>query len=203
MKKLCIIGAGGHGRVIADLARVLNKYDEIFFLDDNKEQRQNYYISGRIRDYDRYLDSAEFIVAIGENSTRKSIIEMLNKKGACLATLVHPQSYVSKDTYIENGTVIMAGCVVNAGTRIEQGVILNTCSSVDHNCNIGEFTHIAVGAHLCGSVNIGKQCMIGAGSTIINNISVCDECILGAGCVVVNAVDEKGTYIGVPARKKI
>lgn len=202
MKTLCIIGAGGHGKVIADIAKRINQYEKIIFLDDNNEMREkNPLVVGDIHAYKHYLNLAEFVVAIGSNATRKAVFDMLVEDGAKLISLIHPSSCVSENAYIGKGTVIMPGCVVNSGAHIEQGVILNTCSSVDHDCYIGEFSHIAVGAHLCGTVRIGEQCMIGAGSTIINNINICNGCILGAGCVVVDSIIKKGTYIGVPAKK--
>ena len=201
MKKLCILGAGGHGRVIADIAQLLNRYEEIFFLDDNEVNFNNVHIKGKISDYFKYLNLAEFIVAIGDNLIRKNMIEMLLRDNAIITSLIHPNSCIAKDVHIGIGTVIMPECVINTGAYIERGVILNTCSSVDHDCYIGEFSHIAVGAHLCGTVHLGKQCMVGAGSTIINNIDICEKCIFGAGSVVVNSILEQGVYIGVPAKK--
>ena len=96
----------------------------------------------------------------------------------------------------------MAGAVINTDTTIGEGCIINTCSSVDHDNRLGDFVHVAVGAHLCGTVEVGRRTWIGAGATVSNNISVCDDCILGAGAVVVKDIKEKGTYIGVPAEKR-
>lgn len=195
MKRLVIIGAGGHGRVVADIAR-LNGYEDIIFLDDADVPLA----SGRVSEYVKYAD-ADFIVAIGNNHIREKIQTMLCEHGCHIVTLIHPNAVISSDVKIGTGTVVMAGAVINTGARIGNGVILNTCCSVDHDCVIADYCHISIGAHLAGSVTVGKQSIICAGATVINNVSICDECVIGAGAVVVKNIYEKGTYVGVPARE--
>lgn len=95
----------------------------------------------------------------------------------------------------------MAGAVINSGVRIGRGCIINTCSSADHDCDMGDYVHIAVGSHLCGTVSVGDETWIGAGATVSNNISICSECMIGAGAVVTRDITEKGTYVGVPAKR--
>ena len=193
--KLTIIGASGHGKVVAEIAR-LNGYDDIVFLDDNPSIRScgSYPV---IDSTDRFIDGDCF-VAIGNGKIRERLSQ--NRK---LISLIHPNAVVAKDVIIGLGTVIMPGVVINPGTIIGKGCIINTSSSVDHDCVIGDYVHIAVGAHLCGTVSIGDQTWVGAGATVINNICVCDECMIGAGSVVIRTIDRKGTYFGVPAKEKI
>ena len=74
-------------------------------------------------------------------------------------------------------------------------------SSIDHDCWIGDFSHISVGAHVAGTVSIGNSSWIGAGATVINDVNICGECMIGAGTVVINNIEESGTYIGVPAKR--
>ena len=124
------------------------------------------------------------------------------ENGASVATLIHPSAIIGENVTVGKGSAIMAGAVVNPGTIIGEGVILNTCSSVDHDCRVGDFVHIAIGAHLCGTVTVGNGCFICAGSTVINNISICGGATIGAGAVVVHDITEKGTYVGVPAKKR-
>lgn len=197
-KKLIILGAGGHGRVAAEIAEQLGY--SVSFLDDKKSDNDK--VIGRISDFKKYIDGYSFFVAIGNNELRKGLITELSKSGAKIATLIHPKSAVSANATIEKGTVIMAGAVVNSGSRIGEGCILNTCSSVDHDCDIADFTHISVGTHLAGNVKIGKESFVCAGATVINNVSICEKCIIGAGAVVIRDITESGTYIGVPAVKK-
>lgn len=197
MKQLAIIGAGGHGKVIADIA-VLNGYEEIVFLDDNENMIEcaGYPVIGRCKDAEKL--TMDLIIGIGDAKIRKKIFMSLEKKR--MVTLIHPDAVVAKDTVIGTGSVIMAGAVINPGVRIGKGCIVNTCSSIDHDCNVGDFVHVAVGSHLCGMVAIGEGAWIGAGATVSNNLFICQDCVIGAGAVVVRDIVEKGTYVGVPAR---
>lgn len=196
MKPLIIIGAGGHGKVVRDIARLCG-YTQVFFLDDADIPG----IAGAVSDYQNYLDVADFFVAIGNNGIREKISQNILADGGELVTLIHPNAVIAENVTIGKGTVVMAGAVVNTDAVIGDGVILNTCSSTDHDCIIQDFSHIAVGAHLCGTVKVGSKTMIGAGATVINNVDICDECTVGAGAVVVKTIEEKGIYVGVPARK--
>lgn len=192
--KLTIIGASGHGKVVADIAR-LNGYDVIEFLDDdpNKTTCGQYPIVGKTN---AYVDGDVF-VAIGSSEIRKRL-----SNGKKLVSLIHPNSVIAEGVRIGEGTVVMAGAVVNPDTIIGKGCIINTSSSVDHDCELGDYVHIAVGSHLCGTVKVDDNTWIGAGATISNNVTICDNCIIGAGALVINDITSSGTYIGIPAKKK-
>lgn len=196
MKKLIIIGAGGHGRVVSETAK-LNGYEVIDFLDDADNQAT----VGKVADFIKYICDFEFIVAIGNNKVRMKIQSDLKKSGANIVSLVHPNATVSESASIGKGTVVMAGAVINAGAVVGDGAIINTCASVDHDCRIGNFSHISVGARICGTVEIGDCTWIGAGATVINNINICGGSTVGAGAVVVKDINISGTYVGVPAEK--
>ena len=199
MKRLTIIGASGHGKVVADIAK-LNGYDEIVFLDDKKTTKccGKYPVVGSSSEV--VFHNNDVFVAIGNASIRKKIMEQFHNK--TFHVLIHPNAVIAGDVIIGKGTVIMAGAVVNSDTEIGEGCILNTSSSVDHDCRVGDYVHVAVGAHLCGTVNVGNETWIGAGAIVSNNVSICNSCLIGAGCVVVRDLTEKGTYIGIPARLK-
>lgn len=195
-RQLVIIGAGGHGKVTADLAKKLG-YERILFLDDALIQG----VEGKVSEFVRYVGCSDFFVAIGNNMVRKRIAEELKSKGAVLVSLIHPNAVVSDNVRIGKGTVVMAGAVVNTDTVLGDGVIVNTCASVDHDCCVGDYVHVAVGAHVCGAVTVREYTWIGAGATLINNISICEKCVIGAGAVIVHSINAEGTYIGVPGRK--
>ena len=202
MKDLIIIGAGGHGRVVADIAQKLGFYKTISFLDDGEaKETMALPILGKTLDVEKYIDTADIFVAIGNSKVRADFIEQLLAKGANVPILIHPSAMVGACVEIEVGTAIMAGAVINPCSKIGKGVILNTCSSVDHDCEVGDFCHIAVGVHIAGTVCLGKNVCLGAGVTVKNNVNICSDCIIGAGAVVVKDIKEKGTYIGVPAKK--
>lgn len=196
MKKLIIIGASGHGKVIADIA-VKNNYNRIFFLDDNEDiiECAGFPVIGRTNEASNI--DGDKIVAIGNAEIRKRIQEKLEN----LVTLIHPTAVISRRVKIGEGTVVMAGAVVNSDVVVGKGCIINTGASVDHDCKVGDYSHISVGAHVAGTVEIGSKTWIGAGATVINNISICSDCIVGAGAVVVENLDKQGTYVGIPAKE--
>ncbi|MBO4339101.1 MAG: acetyltransferase [Clostridia bacterium] len=197
MKKIVIIGASGHGKVVADIALRCG-YDEIAFLDDNESVKTcgKWDCIGKTDMASQLND--DLFIAIGNADVRKAFFDRLKDKK--IVSLVHPQTVIANSVKIGRGTVIMAGAVINPDAEIGEGCIINTCSSVDHDCRIRDFVHISVGAHISGTVEIGEFTWVGAGATVSNNINICGNCVLGAGAVVVKDISESGTYIGVPAK---
>lgn len=195
MDRLVIIGASGHGKVVADIAK-LNGYTDIVFLDDNEDVKEcdGYSVIGKSDNAPAGL----VFVAIGNARVRRKLIEKYSDR--IQPVLIHPNAVVARSAKIGYGTVIMAGAVVNSDAIIGKGVIVNTSSSIDHDCIVRDYCHVAVGAHLCGTVDIGESTWIGAGAIVSNNITICADCKIGAGAVVVKDIDKSGTYVGVPAR---
>ena len=202
--RIMIIGAGGHGKVVADIAKQ-NGYKEILFLDDDISRKTNgrYQVVGTGNDIDRYKEKYDFFVAVGDNDTREWITVKLSKMNIEQPILIHPSATIDETVKIGEGTVIMANAVINADSKIGRGCIINTSATVDHDCIIDDYVHISPGAHIAGGVQIGRKTWIGAGSTVINNVIVCEQCIVGAGSVVIKDIAECGTYVGSPARKVI
>lgn len=198
MRRLAIIGASGHGRVIADIAKKIG-YSEIVFFDDDETIHECGGYPVLEKSSEAGMINADVVVGIGNSGVRKRIQESIPDEK--LTVLIHPDAVIAEGVLIEAGTVVMAGAVVNPGARIGKGCIINTCSSVDHDCNVGDYVHIAVGSHLCGTVTVGDRTWVGAGATVSNNVTICSNCIIGAGTVIVKNIDLAGTYIGVPARR--
>ena len=198
--KLIIIGAGGHGKVIADIGRK-NGYKEILFLDDYAEQKNIgcYKIVGKSNQFVDY--DCDMFVAIGNAAVRQKILEKIKAEGKTIATLIHPNAVIGEDVIIGKGTAIMAGTVINSGSVIGEGCIINTCASVDHDNRIGNYVHVSVGAHLAGTVSVEENTWIGIGAVVSNNLSICKDCMIGAGAVVVKDIKQAGVYVGIPARK--
>lgn len=200
MKQLVIIGASGHGKVVADIAKK-NGYEEILFLDDNASVRTcgGYPVVGSSKEIHAY--HSDFAVAIGNAKIRKLLIERLEASKKNLPVLIHPNAVIGEEVHIKKGTVVVAGAVINPGTSIGKGCIINTCASVDHDCQLSDYVHISVGAHVAGTVSVGKSTWVGAGAVVSNNIEICSNCMIGAGAVVVKNIEESGTYVGVPAKR--
>jgi len=204
MKKLVIVGAGGHACVIADIAIKTGLYEKIEFLDDvERKNDMGIPVVGKIFEIEKHLKNSDFFIGIGNCKIRNEIQEKIIALGGSIATLIHPNAVIGSFVEIGVGTAVMAGAVINPCVKIGKGVIVNTSSSIDHNCVIGDYSHISVGAHLAGTVTIGTRTWIGIGSTISNNLSVCDDCMIGAGAVVVKDIENVGVYVGVPARCKM
>lgn len=197
MKRLVIMGASGHGKVIADIA-VKNGYEEIVFLDDDERHKEcaGFPVVGKTNDVNKI--PGDKIVAIGNAIIRERIQNGLND----VVTLIHPSAVISRRTEIGEGTVIMAGAVINSDTVIGKGCIINTGATVDHDCRIDDYAHVSVGVHVAGTCEIGKRTWLGAGATISNNINICGDCMISAGAVVIKDIEKSGTYIGVPAKEK-
>ena len=195
MSRLVIIGASGHGEVVADIA-ALNGYEDIVFLDDNASIKEcaGYPVVGKTSE----APEGAVFVAIGSSDVRKRLMKQYHDREQ--PKLIHPSAVVAKGTEIGEGSVVVAGVVINPGARIGRGVIVNTGSSIDHDCGVGNYSHVAVGVRLCGTVYIGEGTWIGAGATVINNVNVCDSCVIGAGSVVIRDIVRPGTYAGTPAR---
>ena len=201
-KKLLIIGASGHGKVVADIAIQMNKWGNIRFLDDNEAVKDcmGLKVVGKVNDSYGYKDEADFIVAIGDNLIREKVQTDLEEKGLSIATLIHPNATIGRDVKIEVGTVVMAGVVINSSTKIGKGCIINTASSIDHDNVIEDYVHISPGANLAGTIKVGKKSWIGIGAVIIQGLTIGQSTTVGAGSVVTKDLSEDCTAMGSPAR---
>lgn len=201
--KLLIIGAGGHGKVCADIAMKMKKWTEISFLDMDMSKKKilGLKIIDIPENLDQYVDNYDFFISIGNNHVREHIASEIGNSNGELATLIHPSANIGIDVKIGKGTAIMAGVSVNSGTTLGVGVIINTNSSVDHDCIIKNYTHVSPGVTIAGTVNIGNNCWIGTGANLVNSINIPPYTIIGAGGVVINSIPEQGTYVGVPVNK--
>ena len=200
-KSVVIIGASGHGKVIADI--IVNSGDKVLgFLDDADDVQGKKIIGfpvlGKIADYDNYKD-CEFVIAIGNPYVREKISNELPVKWY---TAIHPTAVISSlDVEIGEGTVIMANAVVNPSARIGKHCIINTGAIVEHDNILEDYVHLSPNVTLAGIVKVGKSTHIGAGSCTKQVINIASDCIIGAGSVIVKDITESGTYVGSPARR--
>lgn len=202
MSTLIIIGAGGHGRVVADCAQQTGKYQKIYFLDDSYPERKNnsiWDIIGKVEKYTRYLDSADFIVAFGNNKLRQQVLENLIKSNAKIISLIHPSAYISQHSAIEAGVVVFAQAVINIGSTIKTGCIINTGATIDHDCTIEAMVHISPGVNIAGGVTISERSWIGIGASVIESITLAPNTQVAAGSSIIKATQKNSLYAGVPA----
>lgn len=169
MKNLLILGAGGHGRVVAETAELEGRWDKIAFLDDREDIKQiyNFDIIGKIEEMYKFANEYKYaFVAIGNNEKRIELISKLMNFGFMVPSIISPKSFVSKYSSIGEGTVILPGAVVNTGTSLGKGCIVNVNVCVDHDCEIEDGVHISSGAVVRSMCTIGRLAFIGAGSLV-------------------------------------
>ena len=193
-KKLAIIGAGGHGKVVGEIA-LLNKYKIIHFFDDEIEKIKNFpftisgnldYLVNHLKDYD------SFFVAIGDNQKRYNKLEWLKKQKKNIINLIHPKSTISKFSSLGLGISVMANAVINPGTFIKEGVIINSSASIDHDCMIECFSHISPNCSLSGNVRVGKFTHLGTGTSVHPGINIGNNVKTAVGSKVYkNILNEK------------
>lgn len=197
MNQLVIIGAGGHGKVIADIA-MKNDYTNIVFIDDyNTGECMGFPILGgtaQLKNLNN--ENTDFIIAIGSNTIRRKIVE---ENHLNWVKLIHPSAQISFGAEIGNGTVVMAGAIINAGAVIGNHCIINSGSVIEHDNQLSDYVHISPNAVLGGTVRVGRETHIGIGAVIKNNVTIGQGILIGAGAVVVNSIIKQGTYIGIPA----
>lgn len=202
MKRLAILGASGHGKVVADTAEMCG-WEKISFFDDafsSLAVNGAWPISGTTEDLLKSLNEFDGVcVAIGQNRIRLSKLMLLREAGAKIISLIHPNASISKYAEIELGSVVCAGVVVNAYALIGFGCILNTGSCVDHDSVLGAAVHVSPNATIAGSVYVGDAAWIGIGSCVKQGLQIGSDSIVGAGAVVINNVPEKVTVLGIPA----
>jgi sugar O-acyltransferase (sialic acid O-acetyltransferase NeuD family) len=206
MKRIAIIGASGHGKVTADAA-LLSGWDDVAFFDDILPENESVG-AWKVKGKSNMLlsDNTSFdevIVAIGDNAVRLEMQQVLENKGIPIATIIHPASSVSTYTQIGAGSVVFAGAVINAYARVGRCCIVNTGSSIDHDCVVADGVHISPGAHLGGGTYVGKTTWIGIGAVVRQSITIGERVMVGAGAAVVNDIEPGLIVAGIPAREII
>jgi UDP-N-acetylbacillosamine N-acetyltransferase len=202
MKELYVFGSGGHGAVVAEIADLLG-YVIVGFLDDDASRTGTKVLNWSVLGgREAAPDGATVALGIGSNAVRAEIASYARTRGWETPTLAHPSAVISPSVELGPGTVVMALVAVNAHARVGRGCILNTSSSIDHDCVLGDFTHIAPGANLAGSVTVGEQSLIGVGSCVLPRVNIGSNCVIGAGSVVVSDCRDGITAFGNPARAR-
>lgn len=206
MEKIIVVGGGGHAKVIISILKKIEKYEIIGFTSlEKKEEIFGVPFLGSDEVLNEYFNKGVQKLALGlgqikSSEPRRKIVNKLLEIGFDFPKIVSPDSIISEDVEIGNGTIIMNGVVVNCATCIGNFSIVNTNSSIDHDCNIGSFTHIAPGATLGGEVKVGVDVLIGIGTNVMQCTEICDGCIISAGSTVSKSLYKKGIYRGVPAK---
>jgi sugar O-acyltransferase (sialic acid O-acetyltransferase NeuD family) len=202
-RKIVVFGAGGHGKVVMDIATQCG-YEVMGFIDDDPEAaclRSSLFVLGD-RTWIRAADPSEVCCAlgIGQNNLRMEIAQFVTGCGMGLPTLVSPGATVSGSVDLGRGVVVMAGAVINAMSRIGEGAIVNSGAVVEHDSRIGRYAHISPNASLGGDVEVGDFAHIGIGATVLPSRRIGTGSILGAGSVATTDIPDHVVAFGVPAK---
>jgi sugar O-acyltransferase (sialic acid O-acetyltransferase NeuD family) len=204
---LLILGAGGHGRVVAEAAADEGRWTEIAFLDDAFPEISSppaWPVVGRLAELEARAGAHDAcVVAFGDARARLTSIERAVAAGLDVPALVHPRATVSNYAVLSMGCVVLAGAVINYGASVAAGCIVNTAASVDHDCVLDAGVHVCPGAHLAGCVSIGARTWFGIGAVAKQRVRIGADVIVGAGAVVVADVRDAVTVVGIPAREVI
>lgn len=208
MKNIVIFGSGGHAKVIVDIIEKQGKFNIAGFIDSSSEKNtviMEYKVIGDTSSLKDIVFSYEIyggIIGIGDNSIRAKIRDKVIKviPNFKFVNCVHPKSILGKDVTLGEGNVVMAGAIINSSTIIKNHCILNTNSSIDHDCLMLDFSSIAPNATVGGNVKIGDYSAIGIGANIFNSVNVGYNCIIGGGSLVCHDTNDNSIYYGSPSK---
>lgn len=203
MKKLVIIGSGGHAKVVIDIIRENGDYQiEGCVSKDRIESFQGVPILGTDKCLAELINDGikNAFIAIGDNRKRLEISKKIRAIGFSLINVISKKAIVSKSVRFGSGIIVHLGAVVNVGTIIEDLAIINTSASIGHDCSIGKASHIAPGTRVTGNVKIGNGALLGVGTVVIPNIKIGNWTVIGAGSVVIKDIPSFSVAVGNPAK---
>ncbi len=203
MRGVLVLGAGGHGKVIADILCCAGM-PVMGFLDDDPETwstiRLGLPVLGGIATYCQHMPDG-LILGMGDIAARIAVVERLGRDVHGLwRNAIHPRAVIARSVQLGRGVAVVAGAIVNPDSVLGDYSVINTGATIDHDCTIGVHAHIGPGAHLAGGIRVGADVLIGVGANITPCLTVGDGAVVGAGSVVVSDVPARVTVKGVPAR---
>lgn len=207
MRKIIIIGGGGHAKVLIEAIRSTGCFEIENILDPKLKIGTQ--LSGvPVIGGDEFLDGQEvkgFCLSLGLGSirasdVRKNIFKKYKNRGFEFPAIVHGNAYVSKDSEIGSGSQVMAGVVIQPDAIIGENVIINTSAVIEHDCRIQAHSHIAPGAIIGGGVEVGECSHVGLGAKVLQGVKIGRNVTVGAGAVVIDYIEDGRTVKGVPAK---
>lgn len=200
---LLIWGAGGHGKVVLDVARSTGRFARMFFIDDDAGREGTSFCGCTVlagADALQRFPHSAFVVAIGDNRMRARCFQRACERGLQPAAVIHSSAVIAGSATIAVGTVVMPGTIVNAGAVIGENCIINSGAIIEHDCRIERHVHISPRVVLGGGVSVGALAHVGIGAVVLPGASLGEESLVGAGAVVLKSAPARSTVVGVPAR---
>ena len=198
-KRVNVIGAGGHAKVVVR-ALLDQGYAVQAIFDDDPRRWGTQLLGCPVRGPVERIEARRgcpAVIAVGDNASRQAIAERYDLPWV---TVVHPSALVDPTVELGAGTVILHRAVVQPDCRIGEHTIINTAATVDHDCVVGNYAHLAPGTHLAGAVSIGDGVLLGIGAVVVPGKSIGHATVVGAGAVVVSDLPSGVVAHGVPAR---
>ncbi|MCC3375556.1 acetyltransferase [Cohnella sp. REN36] len=201
---LILIGAGGHGKVVAEAAAASGKYRIAAIADDkyDSERVEGGVLRVPVSEVPRLigrLDDVQLFLAVGANAVRERLEARLGLSAEWYATIVHPAAVVSPSARLGRGTVLLAGAVLNADAKVGRHAIVNSRAVVEHDCDVGDYVHVSPAAALAGGVTVETGAHVGIGANVLPGLTIGAWSTLGAGAAAIRDVPARCTAVGVPA----
>lgn len=203
---MLVIGAGGHAKEVLEIIRDGNLEKELLFFDNiSLNGESNFYSYPILKNFQQvtnlFQKNKDFVLALGGTNVRFYLAERLTALGGNLLSIISDKAVVSEISYIGIGANIMPYSGIFGNSILKEGVLVNSFSSVHHDVEIGKFSELSPGCRILGGCKIGEFCVIGSNAVLLPNIRITNQVIIGAGSVVTKNIEEKGVYVGSPARK--
>ncbi|MBI2307916.1 MAG: acetyltransferase [Rhodocyclales bacterium] len=201
-----VLGAGGHGRVVIDALQLLGYPNHAIRVRDDRYELHGTTMLGCAVEAPTLQPkglSGRVHAAVGSAQVRQFLLEGSGLPRDRWLTIAHPRACVALSASLGPGTLVAALAVVGPCAHLDSGVIVNHGAVVDHDCQVGAYTHIAPSASLSGGVRVGARVLIGAGARILPGVRIGDDAVIGAGAVVLTEVPPGQTWTGIPARHAI
>jgi sugar O-acyltransferase (sialic acid O-acetyltransferase NeuD family) len=201
-----VYGAGGHGKVVADILISKGESEFVGFVDDREELWGAKVIGLPVLGGGEWLRQEALnsptgvAFGVGESRSRQLLAERCSRWVVEILTLVHPAATLSQSAQLGQGTVVMAGAIINPNARVGVGAIVNTGAVVEHDVEIGDYAHVAPKAAMGGASHLGAFSHLGLGAVVLQCIHIGSHTIIGAGAVVVNNLPDQVVALGIPAR---
>jgi len=208
VRKLLLLGGGGHCKSIIDSLADCNDYAGIGIVDKSGSDHSSILgipVVGFDEDLEKlkmegYTDAFVSLGSIGNTSGRRRLFELIVSFGFEIPNIIDNTAIVSRNSTLGKGLFIGKHAVLNAGSTLEDGVIINSSATIEHDCIIGAFAHVSPGVVLCGNVTIGADTHVGAGCIIRQQVNVGNNVMVGMGSVVINNIAENTMAFGSPCR---
>ena len=201
--RLLILGAGGHGRAVADVAAACGWTVAGFTDRPGADPR----VLGDDQDLPALSRSTGIdagVIGVGNSALqrRSALFDRLRESGLPIPALVHPRATLSSSARVGPGSVVFPAAVLGAGVTVAENVVIYSGVIVEHDCRIADHAYVSPGAVLSGSVVLEIGAFIGAGAVILPGVTIGKHAVVGAGAVVLTDVQTGETVAGVPARSR-